>query len=267
MAWNRIVACALLVAASVGVLGLRASAVTPVRHALIERHQTVELARAVRRQQADLEASLRRRIAAMERASETPFVSGPHAEDVRRPATVAAARRLLVIARARLRSLDPRTRRRLHVLHTRYANLQGWLDQAGILRVCPVPAYTLISDTFGAMVRLPHVPVHRHQGDDIGAPYGVPILSPFDGFASPSQDKLGGLTVRVFGADGYVYNAHLSRLGQLGWVRAGDVIGYVGATGDATGPHDHFEWHPDDGVAVDPHALLLAACVDSATAP
>jgi murein DD-endopeptidase MepM/ murein hydrolase activator NlpD len=153
------------------------------------------------------------------------------------------------------------------VLHARYANLQGWLDDHGILRVCPVPSFTDISDTFGMMVHIPHVPVHRHEGNDIAAPYGAPILAPFDGLASTGRDTLGGLTVRVFGADGYVYNAHLSRLGQLGWVRAGDVIGYIGTTGDATSPHDHLEWHPNDGPAVDPHALLVVACVNAATGP
>ena len=65
------------------------------------------------------------------------------------------------------------------------------------------------------------------------------------------------------GTDGYLYNAHLSRLGTLGYVSAGDVVGYVGATGDASGPHDHVEWHPADGPAVDPNALLTAACVDA----
>lgn len=266
MAYNRIVARALLVAALVGVLGPAASGLTPVRHALTQRHETVELARDARRQLARHEEALRHRIAAMERASQTPSGSGAHTEKDRGRSSVAAGR-LLVIARTRLHAVERRTRRRLHALHARYATLQGWLDRAGILRVCPVPSFTDITDDFGAMVRLPHVPVHHHQGNDIGAPSGVPILAPFDGYASASQDELGGLIVRVSGDDGYVNNAHLSRLGQLGSVPAGTVVGYVGATGDATGPHDHFEWHPGGGAAVDPHALLLAACVDPAIGP
>jgi hypothetical protein len=34
-------------------------------------------------------------------------------------------------------------------------------------------------------------------------------------------------------------------------------------SGDATDPHDHIEWHPNDGLAVDPYALLAAACLPS----
>jgi murein DD-endopeptidase MepM/ murein hydrolase activator NlpD len=57
-----------------------------------------------------------------------------------------------------------------------------------------------------------------------------------------------------------VYNAHLSRFGQLGQVEAGDIVGYVGATGNTGANHDHFEWHPDNGDAVDPHDFLLMVC-------
>ena len=140
--------------------------------------------------------------------------------------------------------------------------LAAWLQSEGIFRVCPVPGYTTIVDNFGAIVQLPGVPIHRHTGDDIVAPTGSAILAPFDGYASVSHSKLGGIEVRVGGPYGYVYNAHVSQLGRLGWVAAGDAVGYVGITGDATGPHDHLEWHPWNGVAQDPYSLLMAACVE-----
>jgi murein DD-endopeptidase MepM/ murein hydrolase activator NlpD len=266
MTRNRFIACALLLAVLVGAVGPSALAVTRVRHALLQRHETVERARAIRKQHATLEASLRREIATLERAADARFVTGHQGSQERRPETIAATHRLLVIARSRLRSIAPRTRKRLRALHAHYSHLQSWLKQQGILRVCPVPGFIEIADNFGVMVRIPHVPVHVHQGNDVAAPTGASILAPFDGYATAGQGKLGGLEVRVYGGEGYVYNAHLSRFGQLGWVHAGDVIGYVGSTGDATGPHDHFEWHPNDGPAVDPHALLLAACM-TVTAP
>ena len=111
------------------------------------------------------------------------------------------------------------------------------------------------------MVRLPKVPVHRHMGNDITAPTGTPIRAPFAGSVSTSYGVLGGREIRLTGTRGYLYGAHLSALGHLGWVKPGTVIGYVGDTGDATAPHLHLEWHPGGGGAVDPHALLALACL------
>jgi murein DD-endopeptidase MepM/ murein hydrolase activator NlpD len=109
-------------------------------------------------------------------------------------------------------------------------------------QVCPVGSPHAYVDSFGAP-RVGHV----HAGNDIMSPEGTPIYAPFSGQASTSNSSLGGLSVYVHGADGYVFNAHLSRVGQLGSVSAGTVVGYVGSTGNASGgaPHDHFEWHPN----------------------
>lgn len=144
--------------------------------------------------------------------------------------------------------------------------LEGWpgvfddpsvaLD--GVLRVCPVDEPRAYSDNW-------HAPrwgggFHLHQGIDIFAPPGTPIRAPFDGTAVSADNWLGGIAVKVYGESGYVYNAHLSERGQLGRVKAGDIIGYVGSTGNASGPHDHFEYHPGNGDAVNPYLFLNAVC-------
>jgi murein DD-endopeptidase MepM/ murein hydrolase activator NlpD len=93
-------------------------------------------------------------------------------------------------------------------------------------------------------------PFHLHQGTDIMAETGTPVRSPADGVLTRSNGGLGGLSAKVTQADGtYFYMAHLSSVppeqveGQQ--VKVGDVIGYVGNTGDAVGgpPHLHFEIH------------------------
>ncbi len=149
----------------------------------------------------------------------------------------------------------------------------GWED---VLEVCPVGAPRSYWDGFGA----PRYAggYHLHKGNDILAPAGTPIYAPFDGVAHSDSNTLGGLVVFVEGRFGRVYNAHLSALSgnSNGPVVAGEIIGYVGDSGDATGiPHDHFEFHPwvmpsswpassygysiiED--AINPYPLLVAAC-------
>jgi len=147
----------------------------------------------------------------------------------------------------------------------------------GVFKVCPVDQPRGLYDGFGA----PRYSggYHPHAGNDIVAPMGTAIRAPFAGTARSSYNTLGGSAVYVYGALGYVYNAHLSSYSSNsnGPVAAGDVIGYVGDSGDALGgvPHDHFEWHPNVipsnwprspygytviGGALNPYPLLSQVC-------
>ena len=206
---------------------------TRVRTALLERQAVVQRAHEVRRVEAKLAAELQRRIERLrelQRSGRTGIRAG---EIDRRHGTVDVAPDLVASAHRRLQNLNHWLATRVRILHRRYGTIQHWLNTAGIFRVCPVPGFTTINNNFGAIVRLPHVPVHVHQGDDVAAPTGSPILAPFDGYVSSSRSKLGGLEIRVFGDAGYVYNAHASSVARWGFVRAGAVVGYVGVTGDA----------------------------------
>ena len=147
----------------------------------------------------------------------------------------------------------------------------------GVFKVCPVDQPRALYDGFGA----PRYAggYHPHAGNDIVAPTGTAIRAPFAGTARSSYNTLGGSAVYVYGALGYVYNAHLSSYSSSsnGPVAAGEVIGYVGDSGDALGgvPHDHFEWHPNVipsnwptspygytviGSALNPYPLLSQVC-------
>jgi peptidoglycan LD-endopeptidase LytH len=131
----------------------------------------------------------------------------------------------------------------------------------GPLYWCPVDSPRSYVDTFGA----PRVG-HTHQGNDIFAATGTPIRAPFEGTAQEGYDGLGGIVVHVYSSNGsdYVYNAHLSKHAGVNGahVQPGDLIGYVGNTGNAVGtsPHDHFEYHPGGGDAVSPYLYLNEVC-------
>jgi peptidoglycan LD-endopeptidase LytH len=131
----------------------------------------------------------------------------------------------------------------------------------GPLFWCPVDHPRSYVDTFGA----PRPGGRTHQGNDIFAPTGTPIRAPFAGTAQNGYDGLGGIVVHVYSPNGdYVYNAHLSQHAPVDGqhVEPGDLIGYVGNTGNAVGtsPHDHFEYHPGGGSAVSPYLYLNEVC-------
>ncbi|MGH9138973.1 MAG: M23 family metallopeptidase, partial [Acidimicrobiales bacterium] len=99
-----------------------------------------------------------------------------------------------------------------------------------------------------------------HQGVDMFAEMGTPVGAPATGVARISNGGLGGLTVRVVDPDDgtYYYLAHLSALADGivdgSPVEVGQVVGFVGDSGNARGgaPHLHFEVHPGGGQAVPP---------------
>ena len=116
-----------------------------------------------------------------------------------------------------------------------------------------------IADTWQA----PRGVNRKHEGQDIFAPRGTPILSSVDGYVyRVGENNLGGQTVSVIGKGGRVYYyAHLDRYApglEVGKrVTTRTVLGYVGTTGNARGtpPHLHFGVYTLDG-AINPLPLL-----------
>ena len=99
-------------------------------------------------------------------------------------------------------------------------------------------------------------------GNDMHAPTGVPELAIVSGNVTYGDGGGGGMGAYIAGDDGnrYVYY-HLSQyVGPPRHVSPGEVVGKLGATGDATGPHLHFEIHPGGGPAVDPYPTLAKIC-------
>lgn len=106
------------------------------------------------------------------------------------------------------------------------------------------PAPGVLSGVFGSQRIDNGVPMASHYGVDMAAPAGTPIHAPADGTVSLSADHYisGGLTLIDHGQGVSTAYLHQSKrmVGRGERVKRGQVIGLIGATGRATGPHLHW---------------------------
>jgi murein DD-endopeptidase MepM/ murein hydrolase activator NlpD len=135
------------------------------------------------------------------------------------------------------------------------------VDVATNATACPVKGLVVFTDDFGELR-----PGGPHPGIDMAAVAETPVVAVSDGVWRHDVGAAGGNGVWLTGFDNVsYYYAHFSHYSDApeGLVKAGDVIGFVGMTGNATGPHLHFEIHPGkpgEKPPVDPFATLLALC-------
>lgn len=107
----------------------------------------------------------------------------------------------------------------------------------------PLPGYYGISSDFG-VTRVIYGVTDVHRGMDIPAPAGTPIYATAGGIVSTTAHWSYGKCVKISHGGGFVtIYGHMSALAvsEGATVAQGDLIGYVGSTGNSTGNHLHFE--------------------------
>jgi murein DD-endopeptidase MepM/ murein hydrolase activator NlpD len=149
-----------------------------------------------------------------------------------------------------------------------FAGLGGEERPGGF--IFPVLGGAKYTNDWGA----PRATTGRHQGTDLFAAAGTPVVAVEDGTITKMGDsRIGGLRIWL---NGKFYYAHLSGfakgLKQGAKVKAGQIIGYVGNTGDARGtpPHLHFGYSPDGsqgGNWANPYPMLKGTATLTSSAP
>ena len=139
---------------------------------------------------------------------------------------------------------------------------QALLDRDSFLRSTPtlLPARGWITSYYGPRHSHYSNRVKMHEGLDVGAPIGTPILAPADGIIKISGKNPGfGFYVEIDHGYGiettYAHNSkNKVKKGQK--IKRGQVIAYLGNTGLSTGPHLHYEVRIN-GTPVDPLYYIL----------
>jgi len=122
--------------------------------------------------------------------------------------------------------------------------------------VCPVDGASFMNDwgfPRGGGTR-------HHEGNDLFVSRGTPVRAPVSGTLNQKTGTIGGLQFSLDGSDGVRYiGTHMDQFGKKGKVSAGDIIGYVGNTGNAVGtpPHLHFGMYYQ-GTPINPYPSLIA---------
>lgn len=150
------------------------------------------------------------------------------------------------------------------------ARLEGVRGAARVSRIrsflaftIPIDGATAFADTWGA----PRSGGRRHQGTDVMASCGAPVVAVTDGVITRLHSGgNGGIMAYLRAGNGDVFfYAHLRSyapgISTGSRVKAGQRIGANGNTGNARGGpcHVHFEWHPGGGRPRNPYPLLAAA--------
>jgi hypothetical protein len=101
-----------------------------------------------------------------------------------------------------------------------------------------------------------------HTGLDFAAPTGTPIMAVASGTITETgySGAYGNRTIETLPDGTELWYCHQNEFGTEAGaeVQPGQVIGYVGSTGNVTGPHLHLEVHPGGGDPVDPYPALVA---------
>jgi len=102
---------------------------------------------------------------------------------------------------------------------------------------------------------------HFHTGLDFAAPTGTPIMAVAVGTITDVSysGAYGNRTIETLPDGTELWYCHQNSFGSSvgATVKPGQVMGYIGSTGNVTGPHLHLEVHPGGGDPVDPYSALI----------